>query len=210
MKGYTTRALVADELGRVLTVAQQTQCDGLIGEAEAYVDRVTGKAWLTTSPVADELHTLTSPLVYLDKTPVASVTAVATRSPAIGATWTALVAGSGYELLDPATGALAVGVYPGHDVVINTTTAGAEGALLRVSYTHTSPLPVPGDIQRATTLLVAAWLLPRLDPSRAGVESVSVGQGDIAVRYRDDQDPQRPVPPLVDRILAGYRGVVFA
>lgn len=210
MRGYTSRALVADELGRVLTVGQQVQCDGLIGEAEAYVDRVTGRAWLTTSPVADELHTLVSPLVYLAKTPVASVTAVATRSPAIGSVWTALAAGSGYELLDPATGALTVSGFGSGDVVINTTTAGVEGMLLRVSYTHASPYPVPGDVQRAATLLVAAWMLPRLDPSRAGVASVSVGQGDLDVRYRDDQDPQRPVPPLVDRILAGYRGVVLA
>lgn len=209
-KGYTSAALVADELGRSLTAEQLVQAAGLIEEAEAYVDNATGRAWLVTSPVADELHVLVGPTVYLTNTPVATVTAVTIRSSAIGATETVLVAGTGYELLDPATGLLSLSSYPLADPVANGS-AYSPGALVKVSYTFTSPLPLPADIRRATTLLVAAWMTPRLDPSMATVSEVSVGQGDLAVTYRAaGGDAEYPTPPLVEAILRGYRRLVFA
>lgn len=194
-KGYTTKALVAAELGRTFTGAQDTQCDGLIEEAEAFIDRMTGRAWLVTSAVTDEVHTPVDGVVYLDRAPILSVTAVKVRSRSIGATDTSLVAGSTYELLDLSRGIVSVGDY-GDDVIV------------KVSYTHTSPLPVPKDVQRAATLLVAGWMLPRLDPAMANIESVSVGQGDVSVKYRT-----AAVQDYEDRateLLANYKRLVFA
>ncbi|HEV8639452.1 MAG TPA: hypothetical protein VG370_35025 [Chloroflexota bacterium] len=207
-KGYTTQALVAQELGRTFTAAQNTQCDGLIEETEAFVDRYTGLAWLVASPVTDELHVLEGPVVYLKRTPVAAVSGASIRSPAVGASWTALVANSGFELLDPATGLLALSSAPPTDVVVGT--AHEPGTLLKVTYTFTSPLPVPKEIQTATTLIVADRMLRRLDPSMAALKQISVGQGDLALTYRETDEAERPVPPLAAEILRGYRGIVFA
>jgi hypothetical protein len=208
-KGYSSVALVTEELGRAdLPVAQQNQVDGLLTEAEATIDRLTGKAWLTASPVADELHALSGPVVYLERTPVASVTAVAVRSAAVGATWTALAAGTGYELLDPTTGILTLSGWGGGDVVVNTAWGGYD--LVRVSYTHTDPLPVPADVRGVATRMVANRMRARLEPSLVGAKSVSVGQGDVAITYRDDTGYGPGLTEDDAAILKSYRGVVFA
>lgn len=207
-RGYSSLGLVQDELGVALTVAQQAQVDGLVTEVEAVIDRATGRAWLTASPVADELHAPSGPVVYLKKTPVAAVSAVATRSSAAGAAWTALVAGTGYELIDPANGVLVLSGYGAADVVVNTAYSASD--LVRVTYTHTSPLPVPADVQGVATRMVANRMRGRLDPSMIGVKSVSVGQGDLAVTYRDGGGDG---PGLCDEdaaILRSYRGLVWA
>lgn len=206
-KGYATAQLVADELGRALTVAQQAQAATLIEEAEALVDRVTGRAWLVASP-ATETHVLTSPVVYLERTPVAAVTSVSVRSSAIGAASTALVDGVGYELLDPANGVLALSSYPLTDVVNGS--AYSPGTIATITYTYTSPLPVPADIQGVVTRMVANRMRGRLDPSMTGVKSVSVGQGDLALTYRDDAGTGPGVSDDDLAILRSYRGLVFA
>lgn len=209
-KGYTSAVLVADELGRSLTAAQLAQVDGLVEEAEAYVDRVTGRAWLVASPATSELHALVGPYVYLKRTPVASVTAVTIRSGAIGAAETALDAGTGYELLDPATGLLSLSSYPLADPVVNGG-AFAPGALVKVTYTYTDPLPVPADIRGVTTRMVANRMRGRVDPSMSGVKSVSVGQGDLAIDYADENAGAGPGVSDDDMlILKSYRGLVFA
>lgn len=206
-RGYSTSALVQDELGRTLTAPQFAMIDGLLESAEAMIDRYTGRAWLLTSPVTDELHVLIAPIIYLTNTPVATVSAVSIRSSAIGAAWTALVAGSGFELLDPAAGVLELSSYPLSDVV--TRPAYSPGNLARVSYTFTSPSPVPADVRRAATLLVASWMTDRLDPASAAYESVSVAQGDIAITYKADTSTGG-LPDQVAAILRSWRRVVFA
>lgn len=209
-KGYTTADLVQQELGRSLTAEQLTQVGGLVEEAEAYVDRVTGKSWLVASPATSELHALVGPYVYLRRTPVASVSAVTIRSSAIGATETTLVAGSGYELLDPATGLLSLSAYPLADPVVNGP-AYSPGTLVKVTYTYTDPLPVPADVRGVVTRMVANRMRGRVDPSMSGVKSVSVGQGDLAVTYGDDYLGAGPGASEADlAILRSYRGVVFA
>jgi hypothetical protein len=205
-RGYTDRDRVAAELGRTLTPDQAVQCDDLIEEVEAYVDNETGRAWLVPSPVAAEQHVPVGPFVYLHNTPVSSVTAVTIRSSAVGAAETALVAGTGYELVDPATGLLSLSSYPLSDPVVNGP-AFVPGAIVKVSYTFATP--VPADIRRAATLLAAHWLTPRLEPGLGPYESVSVGQGDLSVKYRDLRAAPA-VPSAVDAILANYRRVVFA
>lgn len=191
-KGYSTNAKVGEELGVTLTAAQLAQVDGLIEEAEAWIDEHTGDAWLVTSPTTDELHVPDGGVVYLKHTPVSAITSVVARSLAIGASATTLVANTDYELIDAARGTLRIsGTY--------------WGFLLRVTYTHTS-MPVPKHVQRATTLLVAHWMLPRLNPDRQGVESYEVG-GEIAVKMRKDAEN---IPEQVLALLKRKRRLVFA
>lgn len=213
-KGYTTNALVGEELGRSLTVGQQTQADGLIEEAEALVDGLTGRAWATASPVVAELHVVQGRIVYLDHPPVSAVQAVTIRSAAIGAVPSTLVAGVGYELLDAANGILAIGGYSSVDVVAGGAYGSADltlggfyalGALVAVTYT--ASVPVPADIRRATTMLVARWMTPRLDPAMHALESVSVAQNDLTLRYRD---MQADVPDAIMTILRRHRRMVLA
>lgn len=197
-RGYTTRDLVAAELGRTLTADQQVQADGLIEEAEAYVDRVTGKAWLTTSPATAEAHRVVGGVVYLDRTPVVAITTVTVRTRSIGSVATTLTAGSTYELIDAVNGLLAVGDY-------------GDDAIVTVTYTHANPLPVPADVRGVTTRMVANRMRGRLDPSMAGVKSVSVGQGDLAVTYREaDAGAGAGVSEDDLAILRSYAGIVFA
>lgn len=204
-KGYTTAQLVAQELGRDLTAPQLDQCADLIGEAEAWIDHETGRAWAVTSPIVDELHSVTSPVVYLVNRPVLAVTSVTARSLAIGSTYTTLAAGSGYELIDPTNGILLLsGVDPATDIVINSSGT-FYGALVKVSYTASTP--VPGDIQRAATLLVAHWMMARLEPDRLGLKAYSVGQ-ELSVTLQDAATIG--VPPDVLRIVRSREAVIFA
>jgi hypothetical protein len=200
-KGYTSALLVAQELGIDLTGPQLDQCADLVAEAEAFIDHETGRAWSATSPTVDELHTLTGPLVYLVNRPVVSVTAVKSRPIYVGGTDTTLTAGVAYELVDATNGILLVNSYANStgDVVTGSL---SHGSLLKVSYT--SSTPVPGDIQRAATLLVAHTMLPRLNPDRHGVESYNVG-GELQVKLRADD-----VPPEVLRIIRAREAVIFA
>lgn len=171
-KGYTTSALVADELGRVLTAPQLVQCDTLIEQAEAWIDHETGGAWLAEPTVTDELHHLTSSVVYLDNWPVAAITSIVVRPQYVGAPETVLTEGTDYELVDAGHGLLLVRGF-------------GTGWLLKASYT-TSSVALPGDLARAATMLVAHWMLPRLDDvNRNGIESYSVG-ADLSVKFRTD------------------------
>jgi hypothetical protein len=159
---------VADELGMVLTGMQEVQVDGLIEEAEAAIDHLAADRWLETSPVTFEPHTPTGPYVELLNRPVTAVTAVRARALSVGVTPATLVAGDDYELIDAARGTLLI--------------PGRVGQWVEVSYTFAAP--VPTDIRRATTLLVAAWMLPRLLQlaTPTGIDTVTVA--DVTVKYQ--------------------------
>lgn len=193
VKGYSSVGLVAEELGVSLSAEQQAQCTGLLEEAEAWIDHETGTAWLVTSPTTDELHVYdaNSRVVVLEHKPVSAITGVKARTYAVDDADETLTADTHYELLDAANGVLLL------DGVNH-------GALLKVTYTHTS-MPVPFDIRRAATLLAAHWMTPRLNPDRAGLKSYSVG-GELRVDMHDKQD----IPDEVLRIIHGREQVIFA
>lgn len=194
LRGYSTNVLVAAEMGRTFTVAQQSQCDGLIEEAEDLIDQITSRAWLSTSPVTDELHTVEGPVVYLTNKPVTAITSVKVRRMAIGSTDTTLTAGSTYELLDAANGVLSLGnAYREY--------------LVKVTYTFTTPEAVPPLIRRAATMLVAHWMVPRLNTDSYGIKRYSVGQ-ELTVEFKDDGS--RGVPDEVMDILTRRKALVFA
>jgi hypothetical protein len=203
-KGYTSVELVADEVGDALTDELVPHCNTLIAQAEAYIDRFTGRAWLVSSPITDELHTVVGPYLYLRSAPVTAITAFKVRVGAVGAPDITLVAGSQYELINPTNGIVLVNAtYPfGYDVVVNTTEYA--GYIAKISYTAATP--VPGDIERAATLLVAQWLTSRLNTDMRGVKSYAVGSsGDtLNLTFQDAN-----VPTDVMQILQGRRRMVL-
>lgn len=208
MKGYTTVSLVVAELGQDLTAPQLDQCADLIGEAESWIDQATGRVWLATSPTT-EFHSVLGPVVYLRNRPVVAVTSVTRRPLSPGATVTTLVANTQYELIDAANGILLLSGYPYNDVVINTETTSSYGYLVTVTYTSTTP--VPADIQRAATLLVADWMQPRRTPDRQGLDGYTVGD-DLTVKFSKPGSANgvRGAPAEVMRILEAHETVVFA
>jgi hypothetical protein len=200
VKGYTTATLVAKELGRDLTAPQLDECADLISQAEDWIDNQTGRSWLVTS-VSNELHTVTGPFLYLNTRPVAAISSLTVRPYTVAAAETVLGSGTGYELIDPQTGL--VSLAPSWDVaVVGYGRSSYIGWLLKASYTATVPLP--GDVQRGATLLVAHWMLPRLDPDRAGVDSYSIG-GELMVKLRKDD-----IPDEVMRLINGREAIIFA
>lgn len=209
-KGYAQPLDVARELGRALSADEYVQAAELLSAAEDAIERTTGRSWLVASPVADELHGLEGPLVYLRNAPVVAITAASIRPAGIGGAWTALAAGVGYELLDPANGVLMVGVWP-NDVVINTESVGRD-ALLRVTYTVAGPTVVPPLAHRAAAVLAARWMASGVGSATAGAKSISVGQGDLAITYHDTATTTSAyaLPPDVEVMLRPLRRVAFA
>lgn len=191
---FTTAAAVAAHLGRTFTAAQAAEAETLLPAADAWINGRTGRSWPQATAITDELHTLVGPSLFLDFAPVASVASVAVRPPQVGASWTALTAGSGYEVLDLATGHLHVPHYPGYWV--------------RVSYTPA--VPTDARIELAAKKLVAFWLRPVLDGVSGDVQSYAIGQ-ELEVTF-SKEGQALGIPPdviaLVDSI--NTEGLVFA
>src|SRR5690242_9669358 len=100
---YTDSAKIAAYLGSSLTGDQATQATICAAAINAWIDLECGQSWSSTSPIADERHTVTGDTVYLARRPVVAVTTVKVRQPIVGASYTVLAASS-YELVDPASG----------------------------------------------------------------------------------------------------------
>lgn len=195
MVAYTDAAKIANYLGVALTSAQQNQAGIAAQAASDWIDSFKGKSWQAATPVTDELHTLVGDRVYLNNRPVASISSVKTRAAAfVGFSWTTLDA-SQYELLDAANGVLAIGGW-----------SSSSEALVQVSYTHTAGSNVPSQIAFAATIIAASLLGPTLRPNTAGLESVSVGQGDVQVKFSVDYG----AVPSEAMALLGARGIVIA
>jgi hypothetical protein len=204
-KGYTTATLVAQEMGRDLTAPQLDQCADLIEAAEAFIDQQTGRSWLATSPTTAELHQPDGPVVYLKHRPVAAISSVSVRPLVVGGTDTVLVANTDYELIDATNGVLLINSLLGvtGDIVRSTL---ARGSLLKVTYTTVTP--VPANVQRLTTELVANWLTRRIGGSNmAGVKSFKMP--DFSIDYTDAGSSFSVPDDLMRRINALER-VMFA
>lgn len=195
MTAYTDATKIAAYLGVTLTAPQIVQAGVLAQAASDWIDRYTGKTWQATSPVTDEMHTLARDRVYLNSRPVATITTVKTRAAAfVGFGWTTLAA-SQYELLDGANGVLLIRGW-----------SASSDELVQVTYTHTTN-PAPSVIGLAASMIAAAWLSQSMRPNTQGVDSISVGQGDIQVKFAASRGN---VPQEALAILNGYRSVVIA
>jgi len=192
---YTDATAIAGYLGVTLTSPQQTQATTLAAAATAWIDRYTGRSWQDDGSVTDELHEVVGDTVYLKARPVTAVTSVKTRERYADAGTTTLDA-SQWELLDATNGVLLILGWAG------------VGRLALVSYTHTATAAaVPDDVELAATMIAAAWLGQALRPNTQGVESVSVGQNDISVKFAASRGS---VPAEALALLNGYRRVVVA
>lgn len=197
MTDYTTAADVANYLGQELTEAQEQQAAIAAEAATLWIDRYLGQSWQAGTPVTDEMHTLVGNRVYLNNRPVAAVTSVQTRAAAFVAFgWTTLDA-SHYELLDAANGVLLIEGW-----------SASSAALVQVSYTHTATTP-PADVALAATMIAASWTSSAMQPGTLGVESLGVGQGDIAIKFAAGVN-RADVPAEALHLLDGRRSFVIA
>ncbi len=184
-KGYCVAADVEVMLGRTFTAAQHNHAENLIERAEIWIDTYTNRGWLV-GVQTNEAHFWPSFLVYLDYSPIDSVTSVNGRTD-IGEAETALVVDDDYEVRDLATGLIYLVEPSAYDRI-------------RVTYTPTAA--VPADITQACIELAAAWLQPHLSPGSYGIDSYSLP--DLTVRYARSH-VQEVMPPTVRAILDAYR-----
>lgn len=189
-KGYITADDVADFLARILTPAQEAQCDKLIERMETYVDEETRRGWLV-GVQTNEAHQVDSQNVFLIFAPVASVTSVVGRA-GLGETETTLTVDIDYEVMDLANG---------HIRLVN------PGNYDRVRVTYTPVDTLPADLVQACIEIVANWLQPSLRPDSYGLDSYSLP--DLTVRFARSH-VQEVVPPLAMLVIDRYRYPVHA
>lgn len=189
MVAYTDAQKIANYLGVTLTSAQQTQAGICAQAASDWIDAYKARSWQGSSPVSNEVQDVIGDTVWLTYAPVATVTSVETRAPTIGSTWTTLSAGQ-YEIADATTGQLRIAGWGNYEA--------------RVSYTHAA-VP-PANVALAATMIASSLLAPTLRPNTQGVDSISVGQNDITVKFAADY-ADVPAEALT---LLGARGLVIA
>lgn len=190
MTAYTDAQKIAYYLGVTLTSAQQTQAGLAAQAASDWIDAYKARSWQGASPVTNEVQPVVGDQVFLDFRPVATVTSVQTRQPVVGAAWTTLAAGQ-YEIADADAGILRLTGWGNYEA--------------RVSYTHTAT-PAAAAIAFAATMIAASLLGPTIRPNTSGLESVSVGQSDVNVKFSVDYGSV----PSEALALLGARGVVIA
>lgn len=190
MSAYTDSARIAAYLGATLTAGQEIQAGLAAAAASDWIDEYKGRSWQGSSPVTGEVHAVNGDRVYLDHRPITAMTTVEVRAAVIGASWTTLAAGQ-YEIADADAGILRLTGWGNYEA--------------RVAYTHTGTTAPPA-IAFAATIIAGSLLGPTLRPSTDGLESVSVGQNDINVKFRVDYGD---VPEKALSLL-GARGVVVA
>ena len=191
MAAYTDSAKIAAYLGVTLTGAQETQAGVLADAATAWIDRFTGQSWQDDGSVTDELHQVQGGRIYLAHRPVTAISSLAVRQEIVSGDWDTLDS-SEYEILDAANGVVLV--------------SGWGQYLTKTSYTH-SMTTAPADVQLAASMIAASWLSQALRPNTSGLDSLAVGQNDIALKFSASR---ADVPMEARSILRAYRRVVIA
>jgi len=190
MADYVTADQIAAALGVTFTPEQEAQADAVAAAVTSFIDGYTGRSWQTVSPIAGE----TAPVlptrsdaypsafgvVYLAHRPAVAVTALSLRTYYPNDTLDDLDAAS-YELIDPEHGTVTVAGcgwlgYPALVAVVDYTYADAVPPDIQLAAT----MIASGVMQRALTVQAGSAAIAA-NPSLAGVQSLSVGQNDIAV-----------------------------
>jgi hypothetical protein len=193
LKGYSNPDRVARHLGVTFTPAQLQEAEAAVAAAEAWIDRRTGRAWLTGA-IASETHwTNGAQHIYLRAAPVASVTSVTARSSMYDTPDTELVVAEDYELRSLENGWVYLVGGTSYD---------------RVTVEYTPAAPVPEDIALAATMLAAHWLQPQLSGMLPGIRSYSVG-GELQVEFADAV-ATLGVPAEATALVDQYRRMAFA
>src|SRR5215211_5813885 len=79
----------------------------LVDAASRFIDNYTGLSWVGGT-VTGEVQTVKSGRITLDQAPISGITSISVTVPYIGATPETLVAGTGYQILDPSRGVILV------------------------------------------------------------------------------------------------------
>jgi hypothetical protein len=188
-KGYCSTSDVSGFLGLTFSAGQITQCSALIEAAEVAFDGETNRAWLTGA-VTDETHWWPRKMVFLRYPPVATLGTVKARPRTMtGLADEVLVADDDYEVIDLATGLIAIEEPFLYD---------------RVKVSYTPVATVPADIRQALVEWVAAQMLPSLNPSTYGVERITLP--DYGVQF-SRAVTQGVMPPSVQAVAERYRFV---
>lgn len=198
MTSYTDATTIAMHLGTTWTTdAQVVAADAAAAAVTQWIDDYKGQSW-QSAEILSEYHRTPLPgpgwqdggTLYLKTRPVVSVEEVRRRPLLVGSTPVVLDA-TDWELLDGASGVLLV--------------KAQWDDLLCVDYT-VSARP-PANIGLAATLLAARYLAPLTQPGSHGLESVSVGQGELSVRFAQHV-ATAGIPPEVLTLLGPRKPVL--
>lgn len=182
-KGYCTVADVAAITGE-LTTAQAARAVTLIETAETYIDGQIGRGWLEGER-AEEATYYPARYLSLEYWPVESVELVEGRPP--GGVDAELTEGTDYEVRDLAAGLIRLETPAAYD---------------RILVTYVPVNAPPADIKLATAEIVAAWMLPALQPGSYGLDSYSLP--DLSVKFSRSHY-QQAAPPLAQQVIDRYR-----
>lgn len=193
MTAYATAASLALYLGRALTAAETAEAAAACDAATDLIERYTGKTWQGTT-ITGELQAVGGEFIYLNRSPVTSITSITRRAQLIGETATTLVAGTDYELIDAARGRVLV--------------SASQGSLLTVTYVVTAT--VPASISLAANMLAAEFLKPASMPARPmGVTRLTAD--DMTIQWDRPVVTDSGIPADVAALLNLYkRPVVLA
>lgn len=206
MAAYCTPESLELYLGRALTDAESDSAPGACLAATDFIDRYTGKSWQGTT-VTGELQTVPASsavwsgetgwygrLVRLDWKPVVSVTSVTARGLVVGETPRVLVAGTGYELIDPLNGRL----------LVNEST----GTVLTVTYVTGST--VPATISQAANIIAAAYAVAGSAAAGTDRGIQKLKAGSVEITY-DPVESVIAIPSTALELLSLHRpAVMFA
>ena len=192
---YTTSAAVEQHVGRTFTALQYAEADALLPAADAWINARLPYSFPQTTLITDELHTVFGPYLYLDRSPITSVTTVKVRPPSIGAADSTLTLASTWELLSTSRGLIRLYGYAGWEARVTYTPAVATDARLSL----------------AAKKLVAFWMRPLLDGVSGDVQSYSIGQ-ELQVTFKQGGASSKAlgVPDDVVALVDSINPVVWA
>jgi hypothetical protein len=206
MSTYTTPDDIGLKLGVTLSPEQAAQAEVVAAAVTAWIDEVTGQSWQAASPIVGETRAIIAPpclsgydaaRVSLSHAGATTVSAVSVRSTAPNAALTELDP-SQYELRD---GVLYLAPFWSSSFY-------GTASLAVVDYSCDPS--VPADIIDAATTLAADMLTVTLHPESAGLESISVAQNDVSVRYSGAGGTLTADVSQARAVIFGHRRVVVA
>lgn len=196
MANYTSAADIAAYLGTTFTAEQSAQADVAAAAITTWIDHRTGRSWQAAGAILDEQQRVQGTTIYLATPPVASVEQIEVFSALSTRLAWEVVDPSRYLLTDPLNGVVTIA-------------GGYNGDTVRVDYTTDLTAP-PADVAYAATMLAADVMVTTLHPESHGVESISVGQNDLTLRYANAGTTASSSSDLAVRVIDAYRRVVLA
>lgn len=191
---YCTADEVNEILGGSLSPEAEDAAAGVIDGVSAFIDAYTGRSYGLSGTIAAETQTVLGGQVRLARTPVSAVGAVSVTAPYIGATPTALVAGVGYQLINPSNGLLLV--------------SATDGSVATVDYTSPATA-VPEHVNLAAKILSAHCIRYAIDPTGFTLSQLQAGTATLTYLGNagaGGAGPGAGLPALFESLLGGAGG----